>query len=752
MLGSLLLGALSQKWLFLPMNTIVDESGPIKGSVTLSKQSGTPTFHSGLVDGDEVVAVGVLAWNEGWHELTLNATNCPHCSDQDTMYAAGYLEGALTSHLIWPHYLNTFDQFFGHDSDRNEGQNASSPRMLARNWTSEHLYWLEAEAKAKHSSFKYWNEVSLVLAQIHGLTEGYNAKADNSQRIDFLDMFMLNMDGDMITLLPYLASNWPKLEEGAEAIEISEKFNEQLMRYWSRDHLYPIDYPRPYGGSMNHFKCSALVRLLPDGSDLFVGHSTWDGYGSMLRVYKHYHWGLREQGQRALSFSSSPGYLSSVDDFYITGHGLVVTETTNGVYDTRLFKQIRQRGVLSWMRALVASYSATDGFKWSRQFRRKHSGTYNNQWLVVDMPKFQRWQEARHQANPTDVTPPPNGLLATDVTPLPLPHGLLVVSEEVPGYVHSQDCTSMLARQGYFASYNIPFFTEIFKMSGFEALAETKGDTWVHGKSPRARIFARDAPNVLDMDGFKKLMTLNDYLHDPLSDHNPVHAIMSRMDLLPSSSPQPTPSVFFSPSPLPPFHHRLRRRTEKDYIRDKKDPSIGPPEAYGGIDCKVTSSALALSMKADAMMGPTHADLPPFSWSGCQLASCRDTRHEGHVDLFNFSFTRVAPAADLAFLQPTPTFAFTPQFASSIGTGLPLRDASSVRPSDAPDLSTHRLPRLVAMFFYLLLTAFLFAIVYLWLVHIRSFSYTQENEKDSMHNNSNSLHGADHHLQRNAED
>ena len=35
-------------------------------------------------------------------------------------------------------------------------------------------------------------------------------------------------------------------------------------------------------------KCSALIKLLPDGSDIFIAQETWTGLDSMLRIYKMY--------------------------------------------------------------------------------------------------------------------------------------------------------------------------------------------------------------------------------------------------------------------------------------------------------------------------------------------------------------------------------------------------------------------------------------------------------------------------------
>ena len=34
--------------------------------------------------------------------------------------------------------------------------------------------------------------------------------------------------------------------------------------------------------------CSALVKLMPGNSDLFVSHDTWDVYDGMLRIFKNY--------------------------------------------------------------------------------------------------------------------------------------------------------------------------------------------------------------------------------------------------------------------------------------------------------------------------------------------------------------------------------------------------------------------------------------------------------------------------------
>ena len=89
--------------------------------------------------------------------------------------------------------------------------------------------------------------------------------------------------------------------------------------------------------------------------------------------------------------------------------------------------------VLEGVRATVANRLATTGEQWTELFRKRNSGTYNNQWMVVDYKLFK----------------PGMGKLKP---------GLLWILEQIPNLVHAEDMTWLLEKQSYWPSYNTPYF------------------------------------------------------------------------------------------------------------------------------------------------------------------------------------------------------------------------------------------------------------------------------------------------------
>jgi hypothetical protein len=183
-------------------------------------------------------------------------------------------------------------------------------------------------------------------------------------------------------------------------------------------------------------------------------------------------------------FSSSPGLLSSVDDFFIVrGVGnLAVTETTIDVYNDDLYKFIYPETMLSWMRARIANHLSVSGEKWAQWFAHKSSGTYVNQWMAMDLNKFKPGNEP----------------------------------EDIPGNVHFSDMTHKLRDTSYWASYNNPFFSDINELSGNANLCKTNVDS-CYETDPRALIFKARQHTVKDIPTLQSLLGYNNFKVDVYS-------------------------------------------------------------------------------------------------------------------------------------------------------------------------------------------------------------------------------------------
>ena len=105
-------------------------------------------------------------------------------------------------------------------------------------------------------------------------------------------------------------------------------------------------------------------------------------------------------------------------------------ETTHGNYNDMLWKHVTPHSVVEGIRTMVANRLATTGLEWCQYFKQNNSGTYNNEWMIVDYNLFEPGKE--------------------------LVANTLWVLEQLPGEVHSEDVTDVLKSQGYWASYNIP--------------------------------------------------------------------------------------------------------------------------------------------------------------------------------------------------------------------------------------------------------------------------------------------------------
>lgn len=472
-------------------------------------------------------------------------------NDSLQAYASGVAEASVSQELIYMHWMNTVVNYCGpfeYEVDYCE---------KLKSFLEINLAWMQ-EMMALEKDSVYWHQVRLILLQLKGLEDSYEGSVNFPIRrfsLKPLGFLLLQLAGDL------------------EDLELA--LNKTKARH-----------------VLGSGSCSALIKLLPDNEELLVAHNTWSSYQNMLRVVKKYHFSFRQGTHEnsapipgnKLVFSSYPGVLFSCDDFYIIESKLVALETTIGNRNPKLWQFVYPKGsVLEWLRSMVANRLALNGPSWANLFKKFNSGTYNNQWMIVDYGAFTPGKFKKQS-------------------------GLLTVLEQLPGMVLVEDKTLELYNKTYWASYNIPSFEAVFNASGLPSLVAQYGDWFSYTRSPRARIFQRDHSLVHDVPSMFRLMRYNDFLHDPLSlcvncnpKPNAENAISARSDLN-------------SPNGSYPFQALQMR-------------------SHGGIDTKVTSLGLAKDLRMVAVSGPTWDQVPPFEWSTSPFSHLL---HMGQPDLWKF--------------------------------------------------------------------------------------------------------------------
>ncbi|GFO04642.1 phospholipase b-like [Plakobranchus ocellatus] len=510
------------------------------------------TFKDGVLDFESATAVA--AFNDtlliqGWGILDIKAGYEHPCSleerpdDDDIVFGAGYAEGILTAHQINNQLTNLFNIYF---------PKRKRAKMLEgiRIWMQKQELWAN-QMLLKNLRDSFWKHVDLLEVWLQGLFQGYKAAAKSDRSLsarDWFDFRLLQASGSIGDLITVAREFKRKKRSNLHAKKILKKMQESS-------------------------RCSALIKLLPGFEQIFLGHSTWFRYESTARIFKTYDFNLKGTVNKRISFSSYGGNLESLDDFYMVDGKFALLQTSNNIFNSSLYDLITPQSLLTWQRVLVANWLAEDGQQWADLFSKYNSGTYNNQYMVLDLRLAQLKK--------------------------PLRENTLWVVEQIPGMVESRDLTHVL-RSGYFASYNIPYFDNIYNMSGYPSMADVLGHHVSYDLAPLAKIFRRDQSKVKTLQDMKDLLRYNDYRHDPYSENDPGSSVCSRGDL------------------------------------DRETP-------MGCYDTKVTNVELARQNRADIIGGPTlGTNLPPFSWSGyfAQFS------HQGLPQTYNFSFISVRPRFD----------------------------------------------------------------------------------------------------------
>ncbi|XP_039095903.1 phospholipase B-like 1 isoform X1 [Hyaena hyaena] len=402
----------------------------------------------------------------GWGILEIKAGyGSQALSNEIVMFVAGFLEGYLTAPHMYDHFVNLYPQLIKKPSIVDKVQDFMEKQDQ---WTRKNIKYYKDDP--------FWRHTGYVVTQMDGLYLGAKKRAmlEKTKPMTMFQIQFLNAIGDLLDLIP--------------SVSPTKNSSMKVFKRWDMGH------------------CSALIKVLPGFENIFFAHSSWYTYAAMLRIYKHWDFNIKDKdtSSHRLSFSSYPGFLESLDDFYILSSGLILLQTTNSVYNKTLLKLVAPQSLLAWQRVRVANMMANGGRQWAEIFSRYNSGTYNNQYMVLDLKKIK--------------------------VKYSLDNGTLYIVEQIPTYVEYSDQTNVL-RKGYWPSYNIPFHEKIYSWSGYPMLVQKLGLEYSYDMASRAKIFRRDQGKVTDMASMKYIMRYNNYKKDPYSKGDPCNTICCREDL-----------------------------------------------------------------------------------------------------------------------------------------------------------------------------------------------------------------------------
>ena len=550
----------------------------------------------------------LLAWGgyndtihtDGWSYLAIYSNKSS--SNVLQARAAGFVEGALTHQRIWEFATN-------HGNDYNWSPKLRSYIETNNKWIKDQITRAASTTGTKDSM--YWEQVSLLLEQQEGLYLGYNKYATSGQNISQELMLSLSMHSDMDTLCPLFGGCGSVSESESETNSLAVKNVPPSAPNRLKDH------------------CSVIVKLVPNKKELYTAHTTWTGFEDMTRIFKMYElpysfsstsdttdFKTTIPGSR-IAFSSYPGNLFSTDDWYTLSSGLVVTETTIDNHNTTLWKHVVPTGtVLTWIRTMVANRLATNGPNWADTFSKYNSGTYNNEFHVVDYNLFQKHNQNlekihknNHQTNTTTTT--------ATTTLSTLPSNVLTIIDQMPGHIEIMDMTSRLNQNGYWSSYNRPGLPNTYAIANYTATVKEYGNHYSHQYSSRGQLFQLLHSTIVDEAHLKMVMRFNQFNNTNISNEitnqmcangpSASNAISERGDLTPLSS-----------------------NCGNDVTQQDE----------GGIDMKYTTAQLMKGegLSAVAQSGPTYDDQPVFVWSTSPFVN---TSHVGQPDRWEFPYVAV---------------------------------------------------------------------------------------------------------------
>ncbi|PKN33289.1 MAG: hypothetical protein CVU61_14195 [Deltaproteobacteria bacterium HGW-Deltaproteobacteria-19] len=151
----------------------------------------------------------------------------------------------------------------------------------------------------------------------------------------------------------------------------------ELTGYWWPNAMAKYRYANRIPAVSDH--CSAFIaagKATKDGK-IVMAHNTWNDFqiGQFANLILDI---LPDRGYR-IFMQSVPGYIHSKTDFFVTGAGIMGTETTIGG-----FGMYREKAAPAFFRVRKAMQYAWTLDDFVRTMRHRNSGGYANSWLLAD--------------------------------------------------------------------------------------------------------------------------------------------------------------------------------------------------------------------------------------------------------------------------------------------------------------------------------------------------------------------------------
>jgi len=572
---------------------------------------------------DSGIATTGVAWGRymdeipktGWSELYLDTTQNKEVSNDVRMYGAGFIEGLITAVRLSEYHSNTHKLLMRTEAAKHAIGNIKKV-------FSDQIAFIKAKAMlvphvmAEEPNDPYWKHTRYVLFQMWGVCDGYNhaAATFGTHKLALEDLIVLNTGGELAELIEAYtpkarsdrasaqsfaavqsAGNPSFLQRNSVRARVSEQnlkvrrsraavaANHNLMvgSNATKEDLLDDAHWEKLVSETGH--CSALVKLTTDNRDLIVGHTTWDDYSRMTRIYKYYNFHLDGADTMAtkIGFSSYPGLVSSTDNYYIMSSGLQVMDTSIEILNPFIWDKVEDfpmhPHIPNFVHLMVTNRLAKSGAHWTRLMATQNTGTQTSQWMVIDWNRF--------KANKV------------------VPDETFWVLEAVPGMTHAADMSHHLRDNGYWPSFNRPYFDDIREATGFATAQKTKGAIYSWLNNPRAKIFRAMQGNANNLAEVRLIMTRNFYPLTGVMPLEPGHEISARMDL---------------------------------------SPTMAIPN--GGIDAKISNHCMAPRLQAQTISSPAHSAIAPFSWKTAKgLETFPGFPHEGLPDVWNFEWIQQSP-------------------------------------------------------------------------------------------------------------